>query len=206
MEFFPCGSLLVNRVVRRFFRIGQVKGQKFMSKFIDVIGAVGLAACMVGCKSQQPTVDTMYSCSMAIGVSAGLVANECRIDDKARNEVIEVVGIVQEIVPATNQTFDAAWTPIAQAHVDKLVSEGKIDAAAGGVIMAAFHAAVVGIDYVFYRYPTAKKSQELASAAVDGFSDGFLTVFRPVDENVVRDSDAYLYDATALKHIRLRTK
>lgn len=181
-----------------------------MRKIIDVVGAAALAACVVGCKS-MPTTDTMYSCSFAIGVSAGMVANGCKIDDTARNEVIEIVEVVREVVPETNQTFAAAWTPIAKAHTDALIAEGKIDAAQGQVIMAAFNAVVVGIDYVFYRYPTAKQYQELTSAAIDGFADGFLLVFKPVNEDEAKGEDACangscVYDAQALKAIRNRMK
>jgi len=142
---------------------------------------VSMAFTFTGCKS-IPSTDQMYLTSQTIGVATGLVANQCKIDDESRNAVVEIMNEVVQCIPETNQTFEVAWTPIAQAHVNKLIADGKIDAGQGALIMAAFNVVVKGIDYIFeIRYPKAKQYKELVIAAVDGFSDGFLAVFKPVN-------------------------
>lgn len=169
---------------------------KKVSKFVAAI-ALALGFGTVGCKS-LPTSDTMYSTANAIGVATGMVANGTEIDDASRNAVCDIVNKVSSCIPETNQTFSAAWTPIAKEHTDKLIVEGKISTTQGVFVMKAFSVAVAGIDYIFeVRYPTAKQYKDIVTAAVNGFTDGFLTVFKPVDGDSARgravtfDIDAY---------------
>ena len=168
-------------------------------KFGKVMAAFAAAATIVcvGCKS-LPTVEVMKSTAKSIGYAAGLVANETKIDDKARNTIVDIVNEVAKVVPDKGQSFEDAWTPIAKAVVAKLIAEGKIGEGVGTIALAAFGIAVKGIDYIFdVRYPKAREYEELVSAAVTGFTEGFLTVFKPVDantskgENVVADEKAY---------------
>ena len=79
-----------------------------------------------------------------------------------------------------------------------MIDESKIDAMQGQLIIGAFKTACDGIDYLFeVRYPKAKEYQELVSAAVHGFSNGFLTTFAPVNalsaQKIEYDVDAYNY-------------
>jgi hypothetical protein len=169
---------------------------KKFSKWFAVL-ALALGIGMVGCTS-LPSSDTMYSTTCAIGVATGMVANGTDIDDASRNAICDIMNEVSQCIPETNQTFSAAWTPIAKAHADSLVADGKITAEQGVLVMKAFDIVVSGIDYVFeVRYPKAKQYKELVSAAVDGFTDGFLSVFKQVDgalssgRSVTFDIDAY---------------
>lgn len=160
--------------------------------------ALAAAVSVAGCKS-IPSVDRMYSYSEAIGYAAGLVANQIKMDNTVRNGVIEVWNEVVQCVPATNETFSAAWTPIAEAHIAKLVADGKIDRKAGDLILLGFKAAVAGLDFVFVKYPKAKEYEELTVAVIGGFSEGFLTVFKPVNLlgsrwTAYRDYDKEAYD------------
>ena len=178
-------------------------------KTAAIISAIFLTAlAFVGCKS-VPTVDTMYSTAQAIGYSAGLVANETKIDDKTRNAIVEITSIVASVVPETNQTFQAAWMPIAEAHAAKMVEEGKLDEGQAKLAVEGVKIATMGIDYVFVRYSKAKTYKELVAAAVDGFTSGFLAVFKPVDseklargvgtvEKVEYDKEAYVAIKAAL--------
>ena len=166
-------------------------------------GMVMAAAAMVaiaGCKS-LPTPEVMESTASSIGIAAGLVANETKIDDKARNTVVEIIGEVARVVPKKGQSFEDAWTPVAKEVVAKLVAEGKITEGIGTISLAAFGVAVKGVDYIFdIRYPKAREYEELVSAAVKGFTSGFLTVFKPVNgEDGVKaaaakaDKDAFVW-------------
>jgi len=168
-----------------------------------IIGMVAaLVAVVTGCKS-VPTDSQMYTTSYAVGTAAGLVANMTKIDDTSRNAVIDIMNEVAVCIPETNQTFTAAWTPIANAHIAKLVEAGKIDAGQGVLIAKTFNVAVNGIDYLFnVRYPKARQYQDLVSAATHGFCDGFLTTFKPVNSMsavpVQIDEQAFEY----LKNLR----
>lgn len=157
------------------------KFKKFFCSIAGVVVCAAMAMTTVGCKS-IPTDDQMYRTSYAIGVATGMVAGETKIDDVTRNAVCDIVNIVAYCVPETNETFEAAWMPKAQAHIAKLVEEGKLDPVQARMVETVFSVVVQGIDYVFeYRFPKAKTYKELVSAAVGGFSDGFLLVFKPAD-------------------------
>lgn len=169
---------------------------KKFSKLFAVL-ALALGICMVGCTS-LPTNDTMYSTTCAIGVATGMVTNGTKIDDASRNAICDIMNEVSQCIPETNQTFSAAWTPIANAHTDKLIADGKLTAEQGVLVMKAFDLVVSGIDYIFeVRFQKAKQYKGLVSAAVDGFTDGFLSVFKPVNgelasgRSVTFDADAY---------------
>lgn len=152
-----------------------------------------------GCK-QIPSVETMETTATAVGKAAGYVANQTKIDDKSRTVVIEIVTKAAEVTPAKDQTFVDAWTPIAKEITDKLIAEGKIDQGQALLINGAFGVACRGLDYLFtVRYPKAKEAQNLVSAAIKGFTTGFLTVFKPVNGAVSAtasgdfDKEAYEY-------------
>lgn len=151
----------------------------FLKGFLAVTATGTVATTVTGCKS-LPTAEAMYSASMAIGYATGMIANQCKIRTDDRQIVIDIVNIVSKTVPAEGQTFEDAWTPIAKAHIQKLIDEGKIDKGIGDIILVAFAVVVKGIDYIFeIRFPKAKLYKDLVIAAIDGFTTGFLTVFTP---------------------------
>ena len=163
---------------------------------VIVLSAAAIATC-IGCKS-LPTPEKMQSVASAIGTAAGLVANETKIDDNARNTIVAIVGEVAMVVPKQGQTFEEAWTPVANALVKKLIADGKITKEIGTISLTAFTVVTKGIDYIFdVRYPKAREYEELVSAAVSGFTSGFLTVFKPVNGESARgletkaDKEAY---------------
>lgn len=171
-----------------------------MKKLMLVLMAmVGVVA--AGCKS-VPSAEKMETVSAAIGCSAGLVLDLTKIDEDSRETVIEVINEVARCAPAEGQTFEDAWMPIAKEKIDELVQRGKIDAGEGVIVLAATRVACLGIDYIFeVRYPKAKQYKELVFAAINGFSGGFLSVFKPVNmlksandaERIVYDKEAYEY-------------
>lgn len=174
-----------------------------MNKILTGIAAAALIA-VTGCKT-TPTVDTMYSTSYAIGVSAALVMNQTKINDTDRNIIIDIVNTVNSSVPSTNTTFTTSWTPIAQQHVDELVANGKIDASEGSIIMSLFAAGVKTLDYVVYkRYPVVGQNVELLESTTHGFCTGLLTYYKPADSlsvgpAVVKDEEAYTYMSKLVK-------
>lgn len=178
---------------------------KFALKAVSAAVAAGMML-VTGCKS-VPTPEKMRSASYAIGVAAGLVANETKIDDKTRNTVVSVVQEVAKATPAKGQSFEDAWTPVAKELVAKFVAEGKIDEAQGQLVLSVFGIAVKGIDYIFdVRYPKAREYEELVAAAVSGFTDGFLSVFTPAEDKGSKAIEAAKADNTAYKWLKEKCK
>ena len=167
-----------------------------MKKIILYV-ASAVAMLFFGCK-QIPSVETMETTAIAVGKAAAYVANQTKIDDKSRAVVIEVMTKASEVVPSADQTFVDAWTPIAKEVTDKLVKEGKLDEAQAVLVNSAFAVACKGLDYlVTVRFPKAKQYENLMSAAVKGFTSGFLSVFKPVNGVVsvpAEDYDKEAYD------------
>jgi len=151
-------------------------------------------AFVVGCK---PTVEQMKTTATAIGYAAGLVANETPIKDDARNTLVEILNEVRECVPEEGQSFAEAWEPVITAKVAEFVEKGKIDVATGELVKTAALMAAKCVDYIFdVRYKEARKYKDLVAAGMSGALDGFLTAFKPVDDNakgvkVEYDKDAY---------------
>lgn len=149
------------------------------------LACIGLA--FTGCKT-VPSNEMMYTTSYAIGVAAGMITNETKIDDDSRNAVCEIMAIVRTVTPATNETFEVKWMKVAEEHVAKLVEKGKLDKAQGEIVLTAFKLACKGIDYMFeVRFPKAKQYKELVTSAIDGFCDGFLLVFKPANPEECND-------------------
>ena len=166
-----------------------------------VMMAAAAALVLTGCKT-VPSADKINAAAQAVGCASGLVANETKIDDKSRNAIIEIVGIVKNVVPTDAQTFAEAWAPVAQKYTADLVTAGKLNEGQAALVNGGVSIAATGLDYVFNMYPKAKEYKELVSAAVSGFTDGFLLTFKPVNteleakvpQKVVEyDKEAYIY-------------
>lgn len=167
-------------------------------EFILGAAAAGVTATAVsGCK-HLPTVDAVNLAAKAIGGATGLVLNECDIPDNARAAIIEITEKVLPCVPEIGVPLETAWTPIAQAHVDKLIADGRIDAALGTVIMAAFKLVVRGFALLEQKYPEVRTSRELLEAAVSGFGDGILDTLKPT----VDAFKAATVDVTAIGELK----
>lgn len=169
-----------------------------MKRLITGILAVGVALIM-GC---TPTADQINKTATAIGYAAGMVANNAGIKDDARNALVTVLNEVRSCIPAEGQSFEAAWTPVIKAKVAELVAAGKINEATGSIVTSVALMAAKAVDYMFdVRFPKAKQYEELVRAGVSGALDGFLAVFKPVnecDDCTVKakkdyDKDAYEY-------------
>ena len=149
---------------------------KIIIAFAAVVCMVAIAEVVTGCRS-IPTADTVYMVAHAGGTGTALVMNETSLDAAKRTIIRDITKEVRECTPEVGQTLEAAWTPIAQAHTDLLVQEGKIDAATGVVIMAGFKTVMVGVNLLEARYPQIRADRDLLSAFIAGFTDGFLAKF-----------------------------
>lgn len=152
-----------------------------MKKTLRSIASLAVAAALLaGCSSttELPTPEKICAVAKSVGTAAGLVASKASMEDSQRALVREIVADVQKCVPATNQTFSAAWTPIAKEKTAKLTEAKKLTEAQASLVMSAFSVAVDGIDYLFaIKYPAAKTSADLVNTAAIGFCEGFLSTF-----------------------------
>lgn len=157
-----------------------------------------MAVFFTGCDKELPTPEKMETTSRAIGVAAGYVAGQVKMDAEAKAAVTAIMTEVAKATPAKGQTFEEAWTPVAKEVVAKFVAEGKLKEGQDVLVLAAFNVATKALDYEFnIRYPKAREVTELVSSAVRGFTDGFLSTFNvgtmlkaaPVD----MDKEAYEY-------------
>lgn len=178
-----------------------------MKKLLSVaIATIALTMSFVtaGCKT-VPTADTVYGCSKAIGVSAGIVFNELKLTDKQHNKAVEIVTKVYAVTPEVGQTFTEAWSDIAARHVRELVENGEISELDGKFIYEAAVFAMNGMDYLMAKYPVVKTDKDLLFAAVNGFGDGFLAIAKPVNYNDEQNAAKGLSaDANALDYMRVR--
>lgn len=149
---------------------------RFALIFAAIVCVAALAEVAIGCK-HVPSCDVVYTVAHAGGTGTALVLNETTLDTEKRTIIRDITKEVRECTPEVGQTLGDAWTPIAQAHVDLLVEEGKIDTAAGAVIMAGFKTVMVGVTLLETRYPQVRASRDLLNAFIAGFTDGFLEKF-----------------------------
>lgn len=168
-----------------------------MKKILMVVLAA-LAVFFTGCDKDLPTPEKMETTSRAIGVAAGYVAGQTKMDAEAKAAVVEIMTEVSKATPAKGQSFEEAWTPVAKEVVAKLVVNGKLKEGQDVLVLAAFNVATKALDYEFnVRYPKAREVTDLVAAAVRGFTDGFLSSFNvgttlkaaPTD----MDKEAYEY-------------
>lgn len=174
-----------------------------MYKTLIAVGAIA-ATVLTGCKN-TPTPEVMYKTANAIGVSAGMVANASNIPDDTRTVVVDIVKEVDKCIPRTNQTFEAAWTPVAEAHVEKLVADGKLTNYNKDLVLKTFNIAVCGIDYIFdVRYPEARQYQDVVESAVHGFTEGFLVVFKSTTTLSATPKEEF--DSQAFEYLKTKTQ
>ena len=143
--------------------------------FIAAFAFIGLMK-LTGCKT-RPNVDNVNRAFYYGGSTVALVMNETSLNKEKRVVIRDIVVDIKACNPEVGQTLEAKWTEIAQEHVDLLIQAGKIDRATGVVIMAGFHTVMSGVSLLEQRFPEIQQDRYLISAAIVGFTDGFLNWF-----------------------------
>lgn len=142
-----------------------------------LIVAILVSLCIIGCDKELPSADKIETVSRLAGTSAAMVVNMTKIDEQSKAVILDIMDKVSKSVPQKDQTFADAWNPIAKEYVGKLVEDGKINEAQGGLILSGFAIACDGLDFIFnVKYPKAKEYKELVDAAVRGFVNGYKSV------------------------------
>ena len=164
---------------------------------------IAMAFETTGCKS-VPTPEGMAATSYAIGVATAKVMNMSDISNKTRNGVIDILNNGKGIAPKAGQTIIETWSEFAKEYVMTKAAAGEFTEIEGQLILKAFEVVVNGIDYlVKIRYPQIAQYGDLTVTAIRGFTDGFLTYFKPANAkaafrasrtiDIVMDDDAYEY-------------
>lgn len=167
-------------------------------KIIKTAVATVMAATMVlmaGCDKELPTPEKIEAVATVIGKTAGYVCEIAKTKTSVKESIDHVLDVVGKVVPTNGQTFVEAWTPVIDEELKKLVDAGKLDENSSIIAKIALGVACDGIDYVFVRYPKAKDVQELVSATIAGFINGYKSVVK-LSASAAKpeiDEDAYKY-------------
>lgn len=164
-----------------------------MKKIITCMLAIG-ALFITGC-DKLPTPERMTTIATVVGKTAGYACELSKTKTEVKEAIAAVLDAASKVVPKEGETFVEAWTPVINEEIQKLVAAGKLDEASAQVVKLALNVACEGIDYIFIKYPKAKDVQELVSAAVTGFIDGYKSVVKLAAgaEKPMIDEDAYKY-------------
>jgi hypothetical protein len=96
---------------------------------------------------------------------------------KIKSAIYEVTTAIESVVPAQDQTYTQAITPVVNATVDKLIAQGKITAEEGSLIKEACVVMASGVDLALAKYPKAKEISANTTLIVKSFMKSFNTVF-----------------------------
>lgn len=148
--------------------------------FLTGAGALGAAAALPGCHTLQ-TEEKTYAVGTAFGGTTGLVLDQCDIEAEVRNRIITIVGLCRTVVPKEGQTVWDAWYESAKAYVDAAVQGGELTPTQGDLILAGYSLVLKGLKLLVERHPEVGTYGALTVAAIGGFCDGFLAVYKPID-------------------------
>jgi hypothetical protein len=169
-----------------------------MKKLLAILIAV---VSIVGCVS-VPTVQSVNIASNGIGAATAAAVSQMEMDKIVQNNIINIMNVLNDIVPTTNSTYVSTWTPVVDQHLQKLLTDGKIDIIQASVIRTSIILGAEGIDYMFRKHPEWLYYSELVNTAVHGFINGYINVFCVLIRNVYPvnsihiDMDAYQYVST----------
>lgn len=127
---------------------------------------------------------------------------------QVRAAIAEVTKAVQEVVPATNQTFTAAAIPVVNDVVNKMVAQGKLKPEYSLLVKEGSIMVFSGIDLVMVKYPKAKETTTNVNIVVKAFLTSFNATFAPGGLSASRQSTEVLdlVDELKAKNKELLTK
>ena len=173
-----------------------------MKKIIAFFAIACAALC--GCIHTTPSADTVAKTATAVGKAAAYAANYVA-DKEVMETIVLVVDKVEEIVPETNSTFVAAWTPVIEKEFAALVEAGKLTADQAALAKTATLLAAEGVDYLFKMNPTWKQYTDLTQIAVKNLVAGFKSVIeKKTAMSVAPFNDDY--DQAAYAYLSLKAK
>ncbi len=166
---------------------------------------IAMTMLFTGCvfdENKTLDVEKTTTISTVIGKTAGYACELSKTKTAVREEISKILDITAKIVPAKDQTFVVAWSPVIDVEVTKL-SLGESETA---LVKTALKIACEGLDYVFVKYPTIKDKQELVNAAVNGFISGYKSVCSDAMKASVLGADGLPSDIDHDAYVYFRTK
>lgn len=148
---------------------------------VAAIAAIGMF--ITGCTDTDtvPSAEKIGAVAKVVGTTAGY-ACEFSTNVEVKTGLITVIDSLVKVVPATDKSFADTWTPVVDAEIQKLVASGKVKQPEADLIKNAISVVTSGIDFVFTKYPKAKEYENLVTATVQGFTDGFKVVVSATDK------------------------
>lgn len=126
---------------------------------------------LTGCKS-VPTAENMNKIGNLAGYTAAmLINNSTNINDSVKTTIVKIVQKVEMIVPETNSTYTATWTPIADKYIDEMVSNLAITQNMANNLKTTFNKVVVLVDSYIDK-KNIRQYQDLMDSFVGGFCNG----------------------------------
>ena len=142
----------------------------------------GIMMVAIGCKS-LPTTNQMSLLGTASGKTTAYIMNkQVNPTVEVRNGIIDVMNEVQKYIPATNETYTAKWTPIAENFLKSLKDkEGNpLPEATVARIVKDFSYVTTLLDK-WVDKKGIRQYTELTDAFTNAFFDAFLTDFKPAN-------------------------
>lgn len=153
--------------------------KKTIIAVLTVAATIAASIGITGC-DKLPSPEKIEILSTSVGVAAGCAVDIAGTSDKDRQAILDVLDVLDDVVPEQGQSFLYAWTPVISETVDKLVADGKLDVKAAPIVKNALFVAAQGLDYMFeVRWPKAREYKDLVSSGIRGFTSGFKTIIRP---------------------------
>lgn len=140
---------------------------------------IAITAVFAGCKTA--TVESMEQLGFTAGYTAAYVLNkQAKIDNPARQAIINVMTVVQTVTPATNETYSTKWSEVAKVELQKLVDAGKIPQQSADYISRDI-GKLGGLLDKYIEKKGIKDKKDLVDAFVGSFCSSFLTYFKPAN-------------------------
>jgi len=151
-----------------------------------LVGLLCVFLCLgTGCKTSDMDASTISQNAAFAGTASALVVLSVpaiATNTQVKASIYEITKAIENVTPATNQTFAAAATPVVSQVVDKLVAEGKLQPQYAPLAKQGSGFIFSGIDLTLNKYPKIKESTANVNLVVKSFTVAFNDTFGPCDD------------------------
>lgn len=171
-------------------------------KRIISIALLSLITAISGCKT-IPSQESVTLISKGIGAAAAVACNLNEVDQSTFVAITQIVSTVRMTIPSEDSTYALVWDPIIQKELNKIYDDGKLTDDQFHTCNKITKMITVGIDYLYSKHEVWKTYNDLSICVIDGFCEGFVSVFNKVindKKNSVRQP--LVFDYQAYKYFR----
>lgn len=166
-------------------------------KRIISIALLSIVTAISGCKT-IPSQESVTLISKGIGAAAAVACNLNEVDQSTLVAITQIVSKVRITIPSEDSTYASIWDPIIQKELNKIYQDGKLTDDQFHNCNKIMKMVTTGIDYLYTKHKTWKTYNDLAICVIDGFCEGFVSVFNKVindKKNSIRQPLAFDYQA-----------